>query len=206
MDSSARLGALPMDLRWDVLPVDWTTDGEAALTITAGARTDLFVDPEGVAEAVLNAPRALGVVDGDFMLSALVRVGFGATYDAGVLQHHAGERAREKLCFERSPRGEPMVVSVVTRGVSDDANGFTVDGERIWLRISRLGRAYAFHASVDGTSWSLVRHFALDGGGGAGGGIAVGFEAQSPVGDGCTAVFQRIRFEARRLGELRSGE
>ena len=29
------------------------------------------------------------------------------------------------------------------------------------VRIARIGKAYAFHASTDGGTWSFVRHFAL---------------------------------------------
>ena len=33
----------------------------------------------------------------------------------------------------------------------------------------------------------------------------VGFEAQSPTGEGCVVTFEDIRFEARRLADLRGG-
>ena len=55
-----------------------------------------------------------------------------------------------------------MVVSVVTRGVSDDCNSFVVDGASVWLRVARVGSAFAFHASTDGSNWSFIRHFALE--------------------------------------------
>lgn len=48
----------------------------------------------------------------------------------------------------------------------------------------------------------MIRHFSL----GEGDGIAVGFEAQSPTGEGCAVRFEQIRYEARTLGDLRSGE
>ena len=115
---------------------------------------------------------------------------------------HGGDRSWAKLCFEYSPQGQPMVVSVVTRGVSDDANSMPIDATTVWLRVARIGPAYAFHASTDGTTWQFVRHFALD----TGGALQVGFVAQSPTGDGCTVTFEDIRFEPRRLADLRSGE
>jgi hypothetical protein len=95
-----------------------------------------------------------------------------------------------------------MVVSVVTREVSDDANAFVVPERSVWLRVSRLGRVYAFHASVDGKTWTLVRVFSL---GDAVTGHRIGFEAQSPTGDGCTVTFDDIRFTRQRLEELRDG-
>ena len=63
-------------------------------------------------------------------------VDFAATFDAGVLLLWVDERHWGKLCFEFSPAGEAMVVSVVTRGVSDDANAFMVTGRSVWLRVS----------------------------------------------------------------------
>ena len=47
-----------------------------------------------------------------------------------------------------------------------------------------------------------MRHFALA----PAGDVAVGFLAQSPEGDGCTATFDSIRYRTERLGDLRSGE
>ena len=72
----------------------------------------------------------------------------------------------------------------------------------VWLRIARVGPAFAFHASTDGAAWSFVRHFALDGDGEP----SVGFAAQSPKGDGCSVTFEQIAFDARRLDDLRSGD
>lgn len=173
----------------------------ATLTLTAPARTDLFIDPAG-AEPALNAPRSLAAMPAeDFQLSARVTVEFGQTYDAGVLLIWADERNWAKLCFERSPQGRPMAVSVVTRGVSDDANAFAVDRDTLWLRVSRLGPAFAFHASTDGERWEFVRYFALE----HADGLQLGFEAQSPLGEGCTATFDPIHFLPARLADLRDG-
>jgi regulation of enolase protein 1 (concanavalin A-like superfamily) len=201
MDQPITIAPLPMALRWQARPARWNIADDSVLTLAAGARTDLFIDPQGAAE-MLNAPSLVGDTTGDFLFSARVTVDFAATFDAGVLLLYAHDRAWAKLCFEYSPQRQPMVVSVVTRGVSDDCNSFVVDGNRIWLRIARLGRAYAFHASTDGTYWQFVRHFALD----AADTIAAGFLAQSPTGDGCAATFESIRFAPASLGDLRSGE
>ena len=170
------------------------------LSLTAGPRTDLFVDPGG-GEPVLNALMLLGATEGDFLLSARVRADLRATFDAGALMLHAGDRTWAKLALERSPQGEAMIVSVVTRGVSDDANGPVVVGDGVWLRVARIGGACALHASADGDRWDLVRHFALD----APDGLAAGLLAQSPTGDGCTATFDDVRFAARTLADLRDG-
>lgn len=197
MPDAVTVTGIPAPLAWNLAPSEWalTPDG---ITITAGPRTDMFVDPAGGAPTV-TAPRLTMPVDGDFQLSAKVTVAFGATYDAGVLLLFAGDTQWAKLCFELSPQAKPMIVSVVTRGVSDDANAFVVEGDTAWLRISRTGRAYACHASTDGGFWHFIRYFALDGP------VAAGFEAQSPTGEGCTATFSEITFHDRGLAELRDG-
>jgi regulation of enolase protein 1 (concanavalin A-like superfamily) len=96
-----------------------------------------------------------------------------------------------------------MVVSVVTRNVSDDANAFVVPEPSIWLRISRLGHVYAFHASTDANLWRLIRVFTFDDD--RVGDHQIGFEAQSPTGDGCTVTFDEICFSSDRLSDLRDG-
>ena len=182
------------------------------MTVSAQPRTDIFIDPGNGpadagaalnAESMLNAATLLGEVpDGDFQLSARVTVGFAATFDAGVLLLWLDERRWAKLCFEFSPAGEPMIVSVVCRGVSDDANAFIVSGRSAWLRISRIDRAYAYHASLDGKSWQMIRVFMLDEHTSR---DRIGFEGQSPTGDGCSVTFDEIRFLPERLADLRDG-
>jgi regulation of enolase protein 1 (concanavalin A-like superfamily) len=178
-----------------------------AITAAAPAHTDFYVNPGGVdsddAETLLNATTLLGLPPaGDFQFSARVTVDFRAQYDAGVLLLWSDERHWGKFCFEFSPASIPMVVSVVTRGVSDDANAFTVDGRTIWLRVSRIDRVYGYHASADGLTWQLIRAFRLRD---ETTGDRIGFEAQSPTGDGCTVTFDRIAFTTQRLAELRDG-
>jgi regulation of enolase protein 1 (concanavalin A-like superfamily) len=193
------LAGLPGAFSWQGDPPRSTrTD---PLRIDAGPRTDLFVAPDGSAP-ISSAPRLVAPAAGDFLLSGRVDVELRATFDAGALLVWADERNWAKLCLELSPQRDAMVVSVVTRGVSDDCNSLVVEGESVWLRVARLGPAYAFHASTDGTFWRLIRHFALavdvD--------PQVGFLAQSPTGDGCAATFEELRFSPERLADLRSGE
>src|SRR5699024_9658791 len=112
-----------------------------AVSVTSDARTDIFIDPAMVdaepgaaagAGVVLNASTLLGTPPaGDFQLSARVTVDFRSTFDAGVLLVWVDDRRWSKLCFELTPAGEPMIVSVVNRGVSDDANGAIIDGQSV---------------------------------------------------------------------------
>lgn len=188
-------------------PGIWRRDEGGAVLADAPAHTDFFLNPGGEgaadAESMLNAATLLGVApDGDFQLSARVTAGFRSQFDAGVLFLWADERHWAKLCFEFSPDAEPMVVSVVTRGVSDDANAFTVAEQSVWLRVSRIDHVYAYHASTDGSAWRLIRVFTL---GADVSGHRIGFEVQSPTGDGCAVNFADIRFAGLRLADLRDG-
>lgn len=185
----------------------WHT-GSPAVVGTAPPHTDLYVNPGGAAsgdaESMLNAATLLGVPPaGDFQFRARVTVGFASQYDAGVLLLWADDRHWAKFCFEYSPAAEPMVVSVVTRDVSDDANAFVVADPTVWLRVSRIDDVCAFHASTDASTWHLVRVFTLLGTATAD--HRIGFEVQSPTGDGCTVTFDEIRFTPTRLADLRDG-
>ncbi|MCW2809720.1 MAG: hypothetical protein JWP61_178 [Friedmanniella sp.] len=198
---------LPFPLRASHPEVWRRDDAGSAVLATAPGHTDFYINPGGEdsadAQSLANAATLLGTPGvGDFQLRARVSVDFGSQFDAGVLMLWLDERNWAKLCFELSPAGAPMVVSVVTRGVSDDANAFVVGDRSVWLRISRVDRVYAFHASLDGTTWPLVRVFTL---GDALTEHQVGFEAQSPTGEGVTATFDQIAFSTDRLVDLRDG-
>jgi regulation of enolase protein 1 (concanavalin A-like superfamily) len=189
-----------LKLRWLGEPVNASLE-ESSVEITAGAKTDWFIDPSRAAAPTLNAPALVGSPSGDFLLSSRVAVEFASTFDAGALVLYGDQRVWAKLCFERSPAREPMVVSVVTRDLSDDCNSTVVDADHVWLRVARIGPAFAFHSSGDGATWNLVRHFALP----PTDELLVGFEAQSPLGEGCTASFTEIDYATRTLSDIRSG-
>jgi regulation of enolase protein 1 (concanavalin A-like superfamily) len=186
------------DAAWLNQPSAWTA-ADGSLTITAAARTDWSNEAlTGVRQA--SAPALLVERSGDFALSACVHVGFGSTFDAGDIALWLDESTWAKLCFEYSPQGQPMVVSVVTRGFSDDVNSVPVDGNSVWLRVSRIGAAYLFSYSTDGSFWYFVRLFRL----GDESAARVGFLAQAPMGDGCMATFSDIRWSAPPA-DLRDG-
>jgi hypothetical protein len=191
---------LPAPLRWENRPAAWRLTADDGLEIGAGPRTDWFADP-GSEALTGDAPALLMPAAEPWLLGALASVEHRATFDAAVLAVFHAKRTWAKLCLERSPDGRLMVVSVVTRGTSDDCNSVPVPDGPAHLRVARMGRAYAFHHSADGRRWDLVRYFSLadeDG--------EVGFLAQSPTGEGCLARFEDIVFEPRMLTDLRSGE
>jgi uncharacterized protein len=196
------LPAIPAPLTWLRDPASWSIDPDDQLTIQAGPATDWFSDPAG-AQRKDDAPGALFTsTDQDFMMSARVQVAFAATFDAGALVIRAHDDLWAKLCFEYSPQRQPMVVSVVTRGVSDDCNSALIEGDSVSLRITRREAIFAFHYSLDGRLWQLVRYFTL----GDLTDLRLGFSAQSPTGSACAAVFSEIRYAPTAVSDLRSGE
>ena len=194
------LSVIPEELQWENPPVAWQVEGEM-LTITAGKLQDLFTSPAGDAPKN-NSPRALFAPKGNVLLSAKVEVDFTSKFDAGVLIIYNDEKKWAKLCFEYSPQQQPMVVSVVNNGISDDCNSVVIHGNQVYLRIARIEQAFAFHFSTDGQFWHMVRFFTL----GELDNLRIGFSSQSPTGEGCMSTFSEIVYENKTLADTRSGE
>lgn len=196
-----RIPQIPSPLQWHNQPTSWTLSPAGELTASAGAKTDWFVDPSGGFEAHSSAA-LLFTPDPVCQLSAYVTVEFNSLFDAGVLVAYQDDKLWAKLCLELSPLGKLMIVSVVTRGLSDDCNSYLVDGKSSYLRISRLRQAMAFHASPDGEQWNLIRHLTL----GPTPDLKLGFMTQAPSGPGVSATFSRIRYTPTLLEDIRSGK
>ena len=199
--NSFTLTSIPGELTWKNEPVFTQTNTGDSLDITAGPVSDWFHNP-GSSFVMNNAPVALfSPSGGEFLLSAKVIVEFKYTYDAGVLFLYVNDDTWAKLCFEYSPQNEAMVVSVVTRGRSDDCNSVVIGSHTVYLRVCRQGNAIAFHYSTDGQYWRFVRYFTI----GDLSNLKVGFAAQSPVGKGCPVHFSEIGFRHESLTDLRNG-
>jgi uncharacterized protein len=200
--SEFTLSSIPRKLQWQNRPLDWDAGDGTRLTIAAPELTDLFIDPSG-SGVTDNLVRAMfAPPDPSFLLSARVAVDFASTYDAGVLLLMEKDDVWAKLCFEFSPQKEPTVVSVVTRGVSDDCNSAVIEGREVFLRMAHTPEATAFHYSLDGRFWHMVRYFSL----GRLNYPKVGLASQSPTGKKCTSIFTEITYKAGALKDRRNGE
>jgi regulation of enolase protein 1 (concanavalin A-like superfamily) len=202
-----RIDNIPFDLESKQSDLWNYNTNEKKLKVSALPHSDIYINPAGMnsldAQSLMNATTFLGVPpEGDFQFSAKITVGFRSQYDAGVLLIWSDENYWAKFCFEYSPNSNPMVVSVVTLNVSDDANSFIVPDNSIWYRVSRQDNVYALHAATDGKIWQLIRVFTL---GKETKNHKVGFLAQSPTGEGCEILFEEINFLQKRLIELRDG-
>src|SRR4051794_37454450 len=138
-----KLPGVSFDLHWDPEPVHAELGDDGTLVATAPRLTDLFASPAGD-DLKAGAPRLLGrPPEGDFVFAARVDAPYGAAFDAGALILWAGERSWAKLAVEWSPIAQPWIVSVVTRGLSDDCNSQRLASGEAWLRIGRVGSYFA---------------------------------------------------------------
>ena len=201
MDQLALQG-IPNSLQWTNQPVEWKRSSGEKLIIKAGAMTDWFIDPAGNYTKSSAPYLTFRTTDDRFMLSAKVSVNFNSMYDAGGLVIYKMDDLWAKLAFEYSRQLEPTIVSVVTRSISDDCNSVIIDSNIIYLRISHIPKIVAFHYSLDGQYWHLVRYFSLV----ESFEVRAGFISQSPTGDGCQVEFSEIKYILGSLKDYRSGE
>ncbi|SEE38339.1 hypothetical protein SAMN04489740_1279 [Arthrobacter alpinus] len=189
-------------LSWEPAPGHATYDESSrVLRLTAAPGVDWSNDSLGGASQ--HAASALGFIAPEaFSLSAKVGVETSrTTFDAGAISLWSSPQHWAKLCFEYSPQGQAMVVSVVTNGFSDDCNSSMVLERWSYLRVSRVGPGWAFHASQDGQQWWFVRLFRLD----TDKSVHVGFLSQAPMGETCVATFEDITLTLTAPGDLRDG-
>jgi regulation of enolase protein 1 (concanavalin A-like superfamily) len=137
-----------------------------------------------------------------FILSTRTSMTGSETFDAAVLFVRASDDFWAKFCLENSPAGAPTIVSVVTRGVSDDCNSVTLARPDVYLRVAKTPNTLAFHYSLDARYWHMVRYFSL----GTLASVQVGFVAQSPLGRGSQVRFSDFAYRGGEIGNLRDGQ
>lgn len=188
-------------LKWMNEPVTWATSG-GGIIVRPRDYADFFVDPAG-RHMKSDAPLLYLDVEGDFVARALVKPAFHSVWDSAVLMVHAGENSWGKLCFEwcDAGRGYKGIVSVVTKGTSDDANGQPLEAEEVWLQICRVGALFVMHWSLDGDNWSMARLFGLN----CGDSVRVGIAAQCPGGSSVAHEFKFFSVESTTVGDMRKG-
>ncbi len=170
------------------------------ITMQALPKTDYFVNPEND-DVTGNAQFLYKEITGDFTMVSKVSHEFKSTYDACVLFAYDNDKRWAKACFELTDFGTKAVVSVMTNGKSDDANGVNVDVNEIWLRLSRKKNTFAVHYSLDGETFFMARISNIP----MNDKIKVGIVAQSPVGEGGARIFKSLKIEQTTLENLRAG-
>lgn len=184
------------------------TENEGKITLLATEKSDFFcgvgsVGEEGITpEALCNAPFYYTETTGDFVMRAKVSLTFKDTYDSATLMVMDNERIWAKACFELTDFGTRAVVSVVTNGVSDDANGCNITGDHVWLQITRVGPSFGLHYSEDGEHFFMMRVFSLP----VGETVKTGLVAQAPTGSGGERYFEQFSLENRTVKNIRFGK
>jgi len=195
--SNTSIPTLPGALSWQNSPQSWNLSHDNVLTITAKAKSDWFVDPfDGT--VANSAPILSFAPSADYVLTTRVSVSFKTKWDAGALMLMGDDHHWAKLSFEFSPEGKPTLVTVVTRGLSDDCNSVSLASDSVYLRIARSAKTYVFYFSEEGNRWHILRTFSLD----TDLPIRVGFESQSPAGNGATAKFSSIAYNTHTTGNI----
>ena len=148
-----------------------------------------------------DAPFLYTDVEGDFVIRVKVTPEFISNYDAACIMVIHDEKTWLKAAFEKSDFDTNAVVSVVTNGVSDDANGCNITECSVWLQVARVGNNFAVHYSLDGEKFDMVRLCLLP----VGNILKVGIESQSPTGNGANNRFSNLTIEKRTIKNLRAG-
>lgn len=153
-------------------------------------------------ESRTNAPFFYTEVTGDFVMKAKVELEFKDVYDSATLMVMQDLNLWGKLCFEYTEFDTHAAVSVVTNGFSDDANGNNVEGNELWLQITRVGQSFAFHYSIDGKRYDMVRYFHLP----VDDKVKVGFVPQAPSGKGGDRSYSDFSLELKTVNNIRMGQ
>ncbi|MCR8656870.1 DUF1349 domain-containing protein [Paenibacillus endoradicis] len=181
---------------------------EDKLIMYAPGKTDFFnnsgpIGVEGITpDSLTNAPFYYTEVSGDFVMRVKVSHDFKDTYDATSIMVLKDSTVWAKACLELTDFDTHAVVSVVTNQTSDDANGCNIRGNEVWLQMARSGNSFAFHYSVDGVKYDMMRFFTLP----IDDIVKVGLLAQAPTGKGGERIYQNYTLELRSVKNIRSGQ
>ena len=189
------------DFKWTNEPDEYSISNNS-LSITAGAKSDFFNDP--ISNSInANAPFLYKEVSGDFVATALLKPDFNGMWNAMSLMVHINERNWIKFAFENSDATGKSVVTVVTRNVSDDANGVILNEiDMVWFKLARRMDNYSLHWSVDGKEYKMARLSAMP----HSDTVKIGIEAQCPVGEHANHKVLYFSVEERSVENLRKLE
>ena len=191
---------IPYPLHWDIQPLHFTTKGNT-ITMVAGKKTDMFRDPN-VTYNTDNAPKILFKPADNFVLTASIEHSFTNKWDGGAIVLKSDSLNWIKFCFEKDYTGARRVVSVVTKGISDDCNSVEINSNKVFYKLAKADNVITLYYSTDGNKWFLIRHLQFD----TKPEFEVGFLAQSPTGTSCTVTFSDILYVERKISDPYTGE
>jgi len=197
---ATRFPGIPFPMTWENTPVKFSIKGPV-LTIGAGAKTDMFRDPN-VTYNMDNAPRLSFITDPNFVLTAEIHHDFLSKWDGGAIVLEADKMNWIKFCFEKDYTGMHRVVSVVTKDISDDCNSVAITSNQVFYKIAKADNVITLYYSADGKKWFLIRHLQFN----TGKPIKLGFMAQSPTGKDCKVTFSNITYSTKKIKDPYTGE
>jgi len=195
-----------MEFKW--LNESTIEKSENKIIIMAPGKTDFFRGIEEKSEegflpnSLSNAPFYYTEIEGNFVIKAKVSHEFKDVYDSASLMIMQNLECWAKACYEYTDFGTHAIVSVVTNGFSDDANGCNLEGNTAWLQMCRVGNNFAIHYSIDGEKFYMVRFFTLP----ASPIMKVGLLAQCPLGNGGKRVYENLTIEKKTVKNIRAGK
>ena len=189
------------DFKWLNQPQSFEVEN-GSLKIVAEKETDFFNNPEDLKKTA-TAPLLFKEVHGDFIASAWVRPDFTSMWNAVALMVHIDNDNWIKFAFENSDATGKSIVSVVTKNISDDANGVMLnDQDQVWLKIVRKDHIYSMLWSKNGKDFKMARLSTLakvDT-------VKIGIEVQSPIGESAIHQIDYFGLEKTTVKDLRKGE
>ncbi len=193
-------GGIPRSLMWENKPKGYNIN-KSSIVIVSGEKTDMFRDPN-VTYNTDNAPKLMFKADSNFILSAAVEHSFTSKWDGGALVLKLDSLNWVKCCFEKDYTGARRVVTVVTKGISDDCNSVKVNSNKVYFKIAKANNVITIYYSLTGAKWFLIRHFTFD----AYNNLNVGFLSQSPTGKECKVKFTDINYVIKKIKDPYIGE
>jgi regulation of enolase protein 1 (concanavalin A-like superfamily) len=180
-----------------------TQVSDGKLTLASEAKRDNFRDPN-LKLSSNTAPVLLTEVDNrkPFTLTARITPTFLETYDAGALYIWVRDDLWLKMAMEMDERRRTRMVSVRTTGTSDDNNHDVITEKAVHMKISSDTQTVGFYYSLDSTTWQLIRLFKND----YPETIWMGISAQSPLGNGTSAIFEGLALTQTSIADFRSGK
>ena len=175
---------------------------EGILTIVAHKESDFFNNPED-GQITGTAPFLFTEIEGDFVVKAQVQPDFSSQWNAVALMVHIDKNHWIKFAFENSDATGPSIVTVVTKNLSDDANGVVLKNKAaIWLKLIRKGNNYSMLWSEYDSDYKMARLTTLPNSQT----VKIGMEAQCPVGPSATHHISHFQLDQRTVNDMRKGE
>ena len=199
-NKAVQIPGIPYPLSWENKPISYSLKG-TVLTIEAGAKTDMFRDPN-VTYNTDNAPKLLFTADNDFVFTARIEHAFTYKWDGGAIVLKTDALHWIKFCFEKDYTGIHRVVSVGTNDISDDCNSVARTQNYVYYKIAKVANVITFYCSNEGKNWYLIRHLQFN----AKGPLKLGFLAQSPTGTHNRVTFSDITYQHKKIKDPYAGE